>query len=211
MANFSQHLFYGMTTSAVCSLLGYFQFGLTPVQSGTAMILGSVASLGPDVDHSEGVPAKILFETIGILCPIIGISHIPGNYTKNFALEHWILYFFFGYMFIRVFLYAIFDKLTVHRGIFHSIPAAFLSGQFIFYLFGHLPWKQRLVMGSIVFIGYCSHLVTDEIYSVDWQGRKIKMSFGTAVDFGNFKEFSTWVVYSLISILGYLIYRDLVV
>ncbi len=209
MANFSQHLFYGMTTSAICSTVAYFQLGLTPVQSGTAMILGSIASLGPDVDHSEGLPAKIFFETLGILFPIVGISHIPTDYTKNFALEHWILYFFLSYIFIRIFLYAIFDKLTAHRGIFHSIPAAFLCGQAVFYLFTHLHWKQRLVMGGITSIGYLAHLVADEIYSVDWQGKKIKNSFGTAMDFGNFKEFSTWVVYSLISILAYLIFQDL--
>jgi hypothetical protein len=35
--------------------------------------------------------------------------------------------------------------------------------------------------GGFVFLGYMTHLVLDEIYSVDVMGRRIKSSFGTAL------------------------------
>jgi hypothetical protein len=49
----------------------------------------------------------------------------------------------------------------------------------------------------------------DELYSVDWQDKNIKKSFGSAIDFGNFKELSTWLAYLILGGLSWIIYTTL--
>jgi membrane-bound metal-dependent hydrolase YbcI (DUF457 family) len=88
------------------------------------------------------------------------------------------------YMVVRYIIFQMFAKLTVHRGIFHSILAAiffcFLTTDISYYLFS-LNALNAWVAGLFVFIGYLIHLILDEMYSVDLIGTKIKKSFGTAL------------------------------
>lgn len=206
MANFQNHLLYGLGTSAVSTLVGYLQFGLTRIQAFAAFFLATLASLAPDLDHSESVPGKIFFDVLGVLFPISLIHFIPSNYLKNFRTEHWIIYFCLGYIFIKYILFRIFGNITEHRGIFHSIPAAIICGQVIFFLFPHLVIRQRITIGVIGMVGYLTHLFADECYSVDWNNNEFKRSFGTAIDLGRVHKVSTWIGYTIICILGYFMY-----
>jgi len=210
MANFPQHLLFGLTTSSVCSLAGYFQFGLTPVQSGASVVVGTLASLAPDLDHPESIPGKLFFEILGVLVPILAITQIPPDYLKKFVLEHWILYFCCSYLFAKYLLFDIFAKITVHRGVFHSIPAALICGELTFLMFGHLSVKNRITIAIIGMIGYFTHLIADEVYSIDWEGSTLKKSFGTAMDFGKLQSASTWIAYCLLLGLARIIYRQII-
>ena len=207
MANFSKHLTYGVSISGITSFIGHLYFGLNFIQAGAAMILGSLASLAPDLDHFKSVPGRILFDILGVLFPLIALQYVPIEYIKDFKLEHWIVYFFLGYFIIKVILYYIFNLLTLHRGIFHSLPAVLICGQVLFLIFEHFPVTQRIAIASIGMIGYLTHLIADECYSMDWNNNVIKKSFGSAIDLGNIKELSTWIAYAAIILLGGLIYQ----
>ena len=201
MANFRQHLIYGAVVSSLGAIAGFTKFGLSAIQSAAALVLGTLASLAPDIDHSESIPGRIFFELLGIIMPLSMVPFIPEAYIRNFVLEHWLLYFFAGYVLVRYLLFFVFERLTVHRGIFHSLPAAAISGQIIFLLFFHLPLPSRLALAVVVTCGYLTHLVADECYSIDWSGNEFKQSFGTAIDIGNFRYFSTWIAYGTMLIL----------
>jgi hypothetical protein len=88
------------------------------------------------------------------------------------------------YVSVRYIVFQMFAKLTIHRGIFHSILAAvffwFLTTNIFYYLFG-LNTVNAWMSGLFIFIGYLTHLTLDEIYSVNLVGTKIKKSFGTAL------------------------------
>ena len=80
----------------------------------------------------------------------------------------------------------LFRKFTVHRGMFHSIPAALMSGLLAVYFFIPYGWDKdelRLVAISVA-AGYLCHLLLDEINSaVNISGVPFvpKRSLGTAL------------------------------
>ncbi|BBM85651.1 metal-dependent hydrolase [Candidatus Uabimicrobium amorphum] len=208
MANFKQHLQYGVATSSVASVVAYAQLGLDPVQSGAACVIGIIASIAPDFDHPISTPGDFLFNCLAIILPLAIIDRYLN--TKALPLEMWILFMAVGYLFVKHVLKTIFHKITVHRGMFHSIPAIILCGELIFLLFAHLEVQTRFVIAGIGMLGYLTHLAADEIYSVDWQGNalRLKKSSGSALDLGNFREYSTWVTYALVIGFGVLVFED---
>ena len=86
------------------------------------------------------------------------------------------------YLLIRFGLAALLKRYTVHRGMFHSLPAAAIFGEIAFLLASGDDWRLRLYKAGAVVLGYLSHLVLDEIYSIQWRhGLRLKNSFGTAL------------------------------
>ena len=93
---------------------------------------------------------------------------------------------------------------------YHSIPAMLIAGLCV-YLAYHSPNRNiRLLLGCGVMLGFLSHLVLDEIYSVDWQGLKpkLKSSAGSAVKFFSPSLPATAFCYLLLGGLLYLAYLD---
>jgi membrane-bound metal-dependent hydrolase YbcI (DUF457 family) len=99
----------------------------------------------------------------------------------------------------------VFIEYTSHRGIFHSIPMGFLLGIFTTMLLKTLFWVDISVAvwgGFFVTLGYLTHLVLDEVYSVDLVNRRMKKSFGTAFTFyKKNNKFGTFLVYFAIVVL----------
>ena len=89
------------------------------------------------------------------------------------------------YLFIRYGLAALFKRLTVHRGMYHSVPAMLIAGLAVHLLYSHPSLKLRLYLAGGVMVGFLSHLVLDELYSVDFMGVRVhlKKSAGSAVKF----------------------------
>ena len=73
---------------------------------------------------------------------------------------------------------------TVHRGMFHSIPALLIFTGLAFLICGSTNLHLRYFKAGGVFLGVVSHLMLDEIYSVEWAGGRwrFKSSFGTALE-----------------------------
>lgn len=206
MANFPQHLAFGATTSAVAAVVGNLQFGLSPMEAGAACILGTLASLAPDLDHPEGIPAKILSDILVSLSPVFLFLCVQKRYLlEGLHLEHWIVIFCVAHLVVKYSSLFLLNWLTSHRGIFHSVPAVVLCGQIAFLVFPHLPIGRRSVVAAIAMLGYFVHLLADEIYGVDWDRMEAKKSLGSALDFGRLDSFSTWIAYLMISAFGLVI------
>jgi hypothetical protein len=77
-----------------------------------------------------------------------------------------------------------FHRFSYHRGIWHSLLAGalfwFVTAIVYHHVFG-LHEGVAWLAGGFMFIGFLTHLVLDEIYSVDVFDTRIKASFGTAV------------------------------
>lgn len=89
-------------------------------------------------------------------------------------------------------------KFTVHRGLWHSIPAAVLCSEITYLLFFDLPVKVRLLYALSVLGGFISHLLLDEMYSVKVLALDTKRSFGTALKFTGPSKLQTFFLYFLI-------------
>jgi hypothetical protein len=87
---------------------------------------------------------------------------------------------------------------------FHSLPAAAIAGQTTFLAFAAEEPLRRYFVSSAVVLGFLTHLVLDEIWSVKmgWFGPKVKKSFGTALKFHGPDLWPNLIAYALALILG---------
>jgi hypothetical protein len=95
------------------------------------------------------------------------------------------LFAILAYAFVKYGGAFLLGKLTVHRGMFHSIPALLIASELTFLGYHSEEMRVRVLMAVGVGIGFLSHLVLDEMYSVQWDGMKVRLasSAGTAMKF----------------------------
>jgi hypothetical protein len=180
MANFNTHLGVAAVASGMLATL-CLQVGF--VDAKDALLLGTVGVIGgilPDIDLHYSHPSRILFSLLGIIITFLWIFSAENELS---ILQLW------GaglgiYLFVRYPVWALFQKLTVHRGSIHSMITAllfcFVTAALSFHAFGKPPFISWLI-ALFMFLGFILHLVLDEIYSVDFMGHRIKKSFGTAL------------------------------
>jgi len=177
---------------------------VAPEQAVNAFILGTLGGLLPDVDSAHSTSIKVGFNVLSLLMTIMLIFVKSSTYS---LIEMFIVA---GLVFvgIRYALLDIFRKISKHRGMFHSIPVAFIWGiviailmQYFFGLNSLVSW----VYGFMVTTGYFVHLILDELYSVDLRNKRMKKSSGTAMKFGKLKtskdKIQTAIIYASIPIL----------
>jgi membrane-bound metal-dependent hydrolase YbcI (DUF457 family) len=102
------------------------------------------------------------------------------------------------------------ENYSVHRGMFHSLPAAAIAGQITFLAFSNDDPMRRYFIAGAVVLGFLTHLVLDEIWSVRLGlfGAKVKKAFGTAMKFHGRVLWANIVTYVLAIVLGLLAATD---
>lgn len=159
-----------------------FMFGFSVSQAIIASILGWIAGMLPDLDSQTGRPVRELSGITAAIAPFVLLQHsnavgISGDRAMLFAL--------LMYGFVRYIGAEILGRLTVHRGMFHSVPALLIAAQLTFLTYSSPDLRVRALMAGAVALGFLSHLVLDEVYSVQWDGTRIKLkrSSGSALKF----------------------------
>lgn len=208
MAGFKTHLTGGILSGASISLVGVFAKGLTITQAGALFVVGSVAGLLPDLDSDTGKPLSLLFQLISLLIPSMLFFRV-AQYAGN-SPEFLICYFAISYLLINYVICSIIKKMTVHRGMMHSIPFALLCGGLGYLLFIPSGKQVALLAGICVLSGCLVHLVLDELHSFTLKYGFIptlKKSSGTALKLKSDSLVTTLVYYSLLAfvILGILL------
>lgn len=179
MASFKVHLLgAGLAGggSAVAALSLFGEDG-APL-AGAALVAAMVGGLLPDLDHDHAIPTRELFSLLAALLPAI---LLPPLLARGLSPEWAILGYAASYALIRFALAPLFKKLTVHRGIFHSIPFLLCAGVATALLLRTFSTTSRLFLGGAVALGVLAHLILDELYAVDFTGKRLKKSFGTAL------------------------------
>jgi hypothetical protein len=114
------------------------------------------------------------------------------------------------YVTVRFGVAELIRKITVHRGMFHSIPAALIAGE-VFYLIASANEPTiRLYKAGAVVAGFMSHLILDEIWSISFEGGipRFKSSFGTALKFWGDGLMSNLATYAQLGLLTYASMQD---
>ncbi len=169
--------------------------------------LTTVGGMLPDLDSDSGVPIREMF---GLAAAVVPLMLVPRLMHMDVSREGILATLLFGYVIIRYGVANVFRRLSVHRGMYHSLPAMLIAGLCV-YLAYHSPDRSiRLMLAGGVMLGFLSHLVLDEIYSVDWRGvrPKLKSSAGSAVKFMSSSAIATATCYAVLGGLGYLAYQD---
>jgi hypothetical protein len=157
--------------SGAQAVMGYFALGVT-------------GGILPDIDSDSSIPIRVAFNVLSVVAAFLLVFHL----SAELSLLELVLVGLGTFLLVRYGVFSVFTRFTVHRGLYHSIPAAILSGLVavllaheVFELDGVAAWTA----GSFVTLGFLVHLILDELYSVNLMGMKVKRSFGTAFNLGS--------------------------
>lgn len=205
MAGFRTHI----TTSTALGIgyaAGAHYFFTVPVEScALAGGLCSISGMLPDLDSDSGVPLR---ESVAFAAAAVPVMMIGRFERLGMPLETMVMVGMGIYLVIRFGLAMLLKKYTVHRGMFHSLPAALVAGELAFLIFDHENLWLRYYTALAVLLGFLSHLVLDEIWSLDVRRLRVKSSFGTAVKVWGDSLWANVSTYAKVILLTYLVMQD---
>lgn len=169
--------------------------------------LCSVSGMLPDLDSDSGVPLR---ESLAFSAALIPAMMLPRFESLGWPNEAIILAGALIYVLVRFGLGTALKKYTVHRGMFHSIPAAIIAGEVAFLVCASGDIYLRAYKAGAVLVGFFSHLILDEIWSVRVQGGRIglKSSSGTAMKLWGDSMWANVSCYGKLALLGVLVFND---
>lgn len=169
--------------------------------------LCSVSGMLPDIDSDSGTPLR---ESIAFAAAIVPMMLLHRFQQMGLSHEMIILAAAGMYLLVRFGVSWSLKRYTVHRGMFHSLPAAVIVGEIAFLLASGDDVRLRAYKAGAVVLGYLSHLALDEIYSFEWRrGRpRIKNSFGTALKLFGKNRWGNLSAYLKLAILTAVIFFE---
>jgi len=206
MAGFKTHL----TVSTLAGIgYGAVAYWLVHAPAETCIFaagLCSVSGMLPDIDSDPGRPLK---ESLCFAAAVVSTMLVDRFQQLSVSMETIVLASAAVYLLIRFGASALLQRFTAHRGMFHSLPAAVLFGEAAFLLMSgdvSLRWYKA----GAVTLGYLSHLILDEMYSVQYvRGRMaLKRSFGTALKLFGQKWLPNLAVYAGVGLLTFLAFKE---
>jgi len=202
MAGYRRHISVSGFLGVGYGIASYYLFEFTPVQGALAGILTWIAGMLPDLDSQSGKPVREIFSLLAAVTPLTMMGHLLkwGRNPEEVMLLAVLLY-----AGIRYGSAWILGKLAVHRGMFHSIPAMLIAAELVFLAFRSDSVLVRLLMAGGVAVGFLSHLLLDELYSVEWSGVRIRLNkyAGSAFKLFGGEFLPNVVTYALLSVLSY--------
>jgi len=207
VADFKTHI-TGSTLVGVA--YGYWGVTSQGMSLESAIIAGglcSVSGMLPDLDSDSGIPLR---ETSMFAAAIVPVLMIERFRDMGLSHEAMALGAMLVYVAIRFIVVEIFKRYTVHRGMWHSIPAAGIAGLLAYLAMPCVSEGIRVYKTLGVVTGFMVHLILDEIWSIDFRlGRfRLKKSFGTALKFFGNNWFSNITVYAKLILLAYIAWGD---
>ena len=198
MANFNMHLNTASIVSGISAAALASVHMIDIKTSFYCFFAGVLGGILPDIDHDNSIPVRIIQFVISNLVAFLVVYNYLGKLKLLDIIVLWL-----GISIVFEIIFFFFKRLTTHRGIIHSIPMGILFGLItILFLHNilHLSVIVSYYVGIFIFIGYLTHLILDEIYSVDLAGNKIKKSFGSALKLCSNDKRINLLIYFLIVI-----------
>jgi hypothetical protein len=207
MASFPVHLGTAtvLGTAYGCAAAWYLNFDWGPVFLGAG--LTALGGMLPDLDSDSGVPVRELF---GLSAAVVAVLLFRRVLAMGFTAEQTVVVLAGAYLFVRYVVADVFKRATVHRGMFHSIPALLIAGLAVYLLDARPDLVLRAYLAGGVMLGFLSHLVLDELYSIDFNGVRLHLNkyAGSAVKFTSPSWGATAAAYLLLGALGWLAWRE---
>jgi hypothetical protein len=164
----------------------------------------------PDLDSDSGTPLKESLAFGSAVVPMLMVDRwqqlglAPASMALAGAATYLGIRFGVGYLLRRY---------TVHRGMFHSLPALAIVALLGYLVCASADLNVRYFHSGALAAGYLSHLVLDEIWSLSLnRGRlKIKKSFGTALKIWGQSTWANVSTYAKLAVLAALAFGDPIV
>jgi hypothetical protein len=181
MAGFQEHITVSSVLGGAYAAYGYGQ-GAPWETAALGGVLCSVAGMLPDLDSDSGVPCREMFSFSAAVIPALMIDRFQHMGWKNELIAVATAGI---YLFVRFGVKALFKHFSVHRGMWHSVPACCTAGLLTFLICDQQNISLRIYLAVAIMLGFFSHLLLDEIWSVNMSPTKLglKSSWGTALKF----------------------------
>lgn len=207
MADFRTHV----TVSTFCGVA----YGAAAVQAfqhppEVAVLAGTLTAVGgmlPDLDSDSGRPVREMSSLIAAVLPLLAMERLKQIFDSQEGVFAAIVVL---YAFVRYVGTPLFKRISVHRGMYHSIPAMLIFGLIVYLEYKSPDRSIRLLLALGVMIGFLSHLILDEVWSVNFEGLrfKLKSSAGSAMKFFSPVIWPNIVCYLILGGLLYLAFLD---
>jgi hypothetical protein len=207
MAGFKTHITVSSVLGVGYGGAAFFAYGAPWPTCVLAGGLCGVSGMLPDIDSDSGTPLR---ESVAFAAAVVPMMLLYRFQQMNMSHEMIVLAGAAVYLLIRFGLAALLKRYTVHRGMFHSIPAAIVFGELAFLLASGDDVRLRIYKAGAVVIGFLSHLLLDEIYSFQFRhGRlRLKSSFGTALKLFSRDHWANFSAYAKLLILTAVIFFE---
>jgi membrane-bound metal-dependent hydrolase YbcI (DUF457 family) len=206
MADFKTHITTSTAIGIMYGAAGYTQWQLP---ASTCVISGALCGLAgmlPDMDSDSGHAQREVMTFTAALMPMLMLHRFA-----EFDLTHEQMALSAGcvYIIVRFGFGEILRRYTVHRGMFHSIPAAVIAGLVTSLVCSCPEVAPRAFKVGAVVLGYLVHLLLDELWAIEWYGRiRLKNSFGTAFKMFSKRWFPNVFTYGVLLAVGVLAYHE---
>ncbi|MFM7292089.1 MAG: metal-dependent hydrolase [Planctomycetia bacterium] len=207
MPGFQAHITGSSIVGVGYATAAWYVGGLPPVTCVLGGTVCAAAGMLPDLDNGSGPPMR---ESVAFAAALVPMLLLQRFQQLGLPMEAIILAGGLIYAAIRFGATWLLENYSVHRGMFHSLPAAAIAGQVTFLSFSHDDPMRRYFISGAVVLGFLTHLVLDEIWSVRLGlfGTKVKKAFGTAMKFHGRVLWANIVTYVLAIALGLLAATD---
>jgi len=207
MAGFKTHITFSSALGVGYAAAGYFYFDLPWASCALGGGLCGLSGMLPDLDSDSGIPLR---ETLTFSSAVIPLLMVERLVSFGLSVEELTLCGAILYGTVRFGVGELLRRYTVHRGMFHSLPALVIAGLLAFLVCQSQDLLLRYYKSGAVMLGYFSHLFLDEVWSVEWQGilPRFKKSFGTAIKFHSGNLWADVSTYAKLVLLTYLAVHD---
>lgn len=180
MANFATHIGAGTVVSGALAVFTLAADVVAPENLVAVTMAGVLGSVLPDIDLRDSRPSRLMFAGLAVFFSFAVLFNVAAKYSIAEMLIVWLG----TLVLVRYGLHAIFHRLSIHRGIWHSLLAGAFSSVATAVVFYHVLGRHEGVAwlaAGFMMAGFLTHLILDEMYSVDVMDTRIKASFGTAL------------------------------
>ena len=209
MANYQSHVSFSLFAAAGYAFIGLSILGMYPEIVVLASVVIVIAGMLPDIDDGGSTPAREMGGLLAAVSPIVFLEFFPE--LKAGGVARIALIVVACYLLTRIVIMRGIQKLTVHRGMLHSVPAALITFEVTYLLFWDLYWKERIFLASAALVGYLSHLLLDAYTNLDLVGKAMGNANRkpAALKLVGPTWGSTIVAYSFVALLGWFVVKDL--
>lgn len=194
MGTYRQHVTFATLVGTAYGVGSYYLMQFHWVYGSVAILLAILSGLLPDLDSDSAVGLRGFTALLGVLVAVaVWDEFLVREPPLPFEIHLWGS--LLAFVVVRYSLRQLASKFTVHRGMSHSVPMCGIWGCLTYLFYPTNSHLVRLLMSVAVMLGFLSHLLLDEIFSVDLKGVTIKKSFGTALKFWSSSIWSTLVIY----------------
>lgn len=203
MANFTTHIAIGTLVSGTAATLTLAADVISPESLVAVTLAGVLGSVLPDIDLKDSRPSRAMFSGLAIFISFCVLFAVAAKYS---IAEMWIAWLG-TLLLVRHGAHALFHRFSYHRGIWHSLLAGafwWFIAAIIYHRFLGYHEGVAWLAGGFLFVGYVTHLVLDEIYSVDVMDTRIlKSSFGTALKLWDSKHLGESVAVGIAAAIAF--------